>query len=269
MPYFVSILCILLREIVLFLFQTIIRGNSGVQINGSNQQGMFGGISVARSNSLRNSSPPARRKYQPDQNYPPLPEDGQMLKGRPQYPGPPPYNRENRDPRGDPYYDQYNRDNGRNINTYQDKNNQMRDNRFPNDPRYPNDRYDGRGDYIDGGRLQPPRDDYRGSHPNSRDQSFEQDRRSETDSYRRHNESYDSNTLRRDPHDMSPPRHNQMPPQGRSPQHPQMSGYPDDRYTPHQQQYPNANGTLSRQPPPQQQRRVCQTFLKFYIAVNV
>lgn len=236
-------------------------------MNGSNQQGMYGGISVARSNSLRNTSPPSRRKYQPDQNYPPLQEDGQMMKGRgqggsPQYPGPPPYNRENRDPRGDPYFDQYNRQDSRdprNYNMYQDKNNQMRDNRYPGDPRYPNDRYDGRGDYPDNGRLQLPRDDYRGSHPNSRDQSFE-DRRSE-ESYRRHNESYDSNTQRRDPHDMSPPRHNQMPPGGRSPTHPQMGGY-DDRYPPHQQQYPNANGTLPRQQqPPPQQRRVGDNFL--------
>lgn len=238
----------------MFFFQTIIRGNSGVQINGSNQ-GMYGGISVARSNSLRNSSPPARRKYHPDQNYPSVPEDGMMKghgpSGSPQYPGPPPYNRENRDPRGDPYNEQYNRQDPRNYN------NQMRDNRYPNDPRYMNDRYDGRGDYPDNGRLQPPRDDYRGSHPNSRDQSFE-DRRSDTDSYRRHNESYDSNSLRRDPHDMSPGRHNQMPPQGgRSPTHPQMGGYHDDRYPSHQQQYPNANGTLPRQQPIPQQRRVC------------
>jgi len=225
---------------------------------------MYGGISVARSNSLRNSSPPARRKYQPDQNHPPLMEDGQM-KGRPQYPGPPPYNRENRDPRGDPQMDPYNRQDSRNYNSYQDKNNQMRDNRYPNDPRYPNDgRYDGRGDHPDGSRLQPPRDEYRGSHPNSRDQSFEQDRRSDTDSYRRHNESYDSNSIRRDPNGMSPPRHNQMPPQGHSPQHPQMPGYQDDRFPPHQQQYPNANGTLPRQQPPQQQRRVCSSFYRHF-----
>jgi len=228
-------------------FQTIIRGNSGSQVNGSNF-GMQGGISVARSNSLRNSSPPARRRYQPDQNYPPLQEDGQMggmpPRGHPsnQYPqfqgqGPPPYNRENRDPR-DMYPDQYNsRDNRdpRNYNAYPEKNNHMRDNRYPND----------RFDHPDNGRLQPPRDDYRGgSHPNSRDQSFE-DRRSEN-SYRQHNDSYDGNSLRRGD---TQQRHNQMPQGGRSPTHPQMPGNHDNRY-PQQQQYPN--GTLTRQQPPHQ-----------------
>ncbi|XP_052768368.1 serine/threonine-protein kinase PAK 4-like [Mya arenaria] len=218
--------------------KTIIRGNAQGQMNGSSVA-----ISVARSNSLRNTSPPSRRRYQPDQNHPPLQEDGPMGhpgNNHPQYPGPPPYNRENRDPREMHPQDQFskhdNRD-PRNNNMHQDRNNQMRDNR------YPNDRYDQRGDYPDNGRLQPPRDDYRGgSHPNSRDQSFE-DRRSES-SYRPHNDSYDSNTLRRDQHDMSPPRHNQMPPGGRSPNHPQMPGYHDNRY-PQQPQHPN--GTLPRQ----------------------
>ncbi|KAH3844418.1 serine/threonine-protein kinase PAK 4-like isoform X3 [Dreissena polymorpha] len=242
--------------------KTIIRGNSNAQVNGSSM-GMPGGISVARSNSLRNSSPPQRRRYQPDQNYPPLQEDGPIVGmpppprvgqqgGYPQYPGPPPYNRENRDPR-DPYQEQYNKQDNRDPrNMYPpEKNNQMRDNRYPNDPRYPqNDRYDARGEYPD--RLQPPRDDYRGSHPNSRDQSFE-DRRSEH-SYRQHNDSYDGNSLRRDPHDMSPPRNNQIPPGGRSPTNPPMSGYHDNRYPQQQQQQqqPYPNGTLSRQPQLQQ-----------------
>ncbi|XP_060555866.1 serine/threonine-protein kinase PAK 4-like [Ruditapes philippinarum] len=229
--------------------KTIIRGHSTLQLNGGNPNGMFGGISVARSNSLRNTSPPARRKYQPDQNHPPVPEDGQMgnrgLPGNqhPQYPGPPPYNRENRDP-----YQEHNRRDNRDPrnNMYPEKNNQLRDMR---DNHYPNDRYDSRDGYPDA-RLQPPRDDYRGSHPNSRDQSFEQDRRSE-DSFRRLNDSHDSRDMmmRRDPHEMSQPRHNQMPPGGRSPPHQQMQGYPDERFN---QQYPNSNGTLPRQPPQHQ-----------------
>lgn len=227
--------------------KTIIRGNSTVQVNGASHPGTYGGISVARSNSLRNTSPPARRKYQPDQNYPAVPEDGQMgNRGppggqHPQYPGPPPYNRENRDP----YQDQYNRRDNRdprNFNMYPEKNNQPRDMR---ENYYPNDRFDSRDGYD--GRLNPPRDDYRGSHPNSRDQSFEQDRRSD-DSYRRHNDSHDSRDMmmRRDPHEMSQPRHNQMPPGGRSPPHQQTQGYPDERFS---QQYPNPNGTLPRQQP--------------------
>lgn len=238
--------------------KTIIRGNSTVQVNGAAPPGMVGGISVARSNSLRNTSPPARRKYQPDQNYPSVPEDGYMGQNRgpagnshPQYPGPPPYNRENRDP----YQDQFNKVDSRdsrdprNFNMYPEKNQQrdVRDNRDLRDGRYPGERYDARDGYPDT-RLQPSRDDYRGSHPNSRDQSFEHDRRSE-DSFRRHNDSHDSRDMmmRRDPHEMSPGRHNQMPPGGRSPPH-QMSGYPDERFN---QQYPSPNGTLSRQPPQQ------------------
>lgn len=235
------------------LIQTIIRGNSTLQVNGANPQGMFGGISVARSNSLRNTSPPSRRKYQPDQNYPPVPEDGHMGQmgnrappgtQHPQYPGPPPYNRENRDPYQEQHNRQHDNRDPRNSNMLPDKHNQQRDIR---DNRYPNDRFDARDGHPDG-RLQPPRDDIRGSHPNSRDQSFEQDRRSD-DSFRRHNDSYDSRDMvRRDPHDMSPPRHSNVPPGGRSPSHQPMQAYPDERYN---QQYPSANGTLPRQQPHQ------------------
>ncbi|KAL4238291.1 Serine/threonine-protein kinase PAK 7 [Mactra antiquata] len=230
--------------------KTIIRGNSTTQINGSNPPGMLGGISVARSNSLRNTSPPSRRKYT-GQNYPAVPEDGQMGQmgnrgppggNHPQYPGPPPYNRENRDP----YQDQFNRHDPRDPRNYNNQQQQPRDMRA-GDNRFPNDKYDSRDGYSDP-RLQTPRDDYRGSHPNSRDQSFEQDRRSD-DSFRKHNDTHDSRDMmmRRDPHDMSPNRHNQMPPGGRSPPH-QMSGYQDDRFN---QQYPNSNGTLPRQQPHQ------------------
>ena len=214
------------------------------------------GITVARSNSLRNTSPPqVRRKYYPDENYPAVPENEQMdqMHGRgppgphPQYHGPPPYSRENRDqqdgynkqdPRQDPRHDprQDPRQDPRTFNMYQD-NRENRENRYPNDPRYPGDRRGDPRDQYDS-RLQPPRDD-RGSYPNSRDQSFELDRRSDG-SYRRHNESYERDSPRgRDMHNMSPPRHNQMPPGGRSPTHPQQ--YEDMRYN----QYPN--GTLPRQ----------------------
>ena len=202
------------------------------------------GITVARSNSLRNTSPPqVRKKYYPDENYPAVPENEQVdqMHGRgppgphPQYHGPPPYSRENRDQQ-DGYNRQDSRHDPRTFNMYQD-NRENRENRYPNDPRYPGEKRDPR-DYHDS-RLQPPRDD-RGSYPNSRDQSFELDRRSDG-SYRRHNESYERDSPRgRDMHNMSPPRHNQMPPGGRSPTHPQQ--YEDMRYN----QYPNGN-TLQRQ----------------------
>lgn len=199
------------------------------------------GITVARSNSLRNTSPPqVRRKYYPDENYPAVPENGQMgqMPGRgppgPQYHGPPPYSRESRDQQ-DHYNRQDIRHDPRSFNMYQD-NRENRENRYPNDSRHPIDRRDPR-DYPDS-RLQPPRDE-RGSYPNSRDQSFEE--RHSDGSYRRHNESYERDSPRgRDFHNMSPPRHNQMPPGGRSPTHPQQ--YEDMRYN----QYPNGN-TLQRQ----------------------
>lgn len=226
--------------------KTIIRGPSTQQLNGTVGNDVRG-ITVARSNSLRNTSPPSlRRKYYPDGSYPSVPENEQMGQmsnrgppgSHPQYHGPPPYSRENRD-QPDPYNKQDNRHDPRTFNMYQD-NRENRENRYHNDPRYSNERRDPR-DYPDS-RLQPSREDYRGSHPNSRDQSFEQDRRSE-DSFRRHNESYERQSPRgRDIHNMSPPRHNQMPPGGRSPTHPQQ--YEDMRYQ--QNQYPNG-GTLPRQ----------------------
>ena len=210
---------------------------------------------MARSNSLRNTSPPAvRRKYYPDGNYPAVPENEQMgqMPGRgqqgahPKYHGPPPYSRENRD-HPDPQHRQDNRNDPRMFNMYQD-NRENRENRYPNDPRYPPERRDPRD--LPDSRLQPPRDDYRGSYPNSRDQSFEQDQRSEG-SYRRHNNSYDNrdSPRAREMNNMSPPRHNQMPPGGRSPTHPQQ--YEDMRYQQQQQQYPN-DGTLQRQNQQQQ-----------------
>ena len=223
--------------------QTIIRGTSTQQLNGTVPNDVRG-ITVARSNSLRNTSPPTlRRKHYPDGNYPAVPENEQMgqMPGRgpqgphPQYHGPPPYSRDNRD-YPDQQHRQDNRYDPRTFNMYQD-NRENRENRYPNDPRYPNERRDPR-DYPDS-RLQPPRDDYRGSYPNSRDQSFE-DQRSDG-SFRRHNNSYDNrdSPRGRDLNNMSPPRHNQIPPGGRSPQQ-----YEDMRYQQHQ--YPN-DSTLQRQ----------------------
>ena len=247
--------------------------------------GVGGGISVARSNSLRNTSPPARRKYQPDGSHPSVPEDGHMgqIPNRgttpglhPQYHGPPPYSKDpgpDHSMRQDPYNRQDSRD-SRNHSMYADRNNRdPRDNRYPNENRHPGvnryahdsslEMYDS-SDYPNSNRLQPPRDDYQGSHPNSREQSFEYDRRSD-DFNRRKNDSFDS--YRRDHHDMSPPRNNQIPSGGRSPQHPSRnSGYPDE---PRFQQYPNSNGTIPRQPQDMQGFNTLQKTPQMYDRVSI
>ncbi|XP_061171952.1 uncharacterized protein LOC133181476 [Saccostrea echinata] len=177
--------------------KTVIRGSSA-QLNG-----YHGGISVARSNSLRQSSPPQqRRRYVPDSMYP-VPEaqhdrspnqdripPGYPTNGRgdpnfDQYPGdyrqdprypPPDHRRDNRDPRG-----------------YRDPRDYQRDPReYQRDPRdYPNRGPPPQG-YRDGHIMEHDRrsEDYRG--PND---SF--DRRGNDSFDRRGNDSFD----RRGPND--------------------------------------------------------------------
>ena len=226
-------------------FQTIIRGHSQQQLNGFPND--VRGITVARSNSLRQGSPlPQRQRYVPDNNYPSLPENDMVANQhgqRPHY-GHNDYNGPNNGTlnRQDPRYDQ----------------------RFPP----PNDRGDTRGDprsrdYQDSFNKDPREMDHRGLPPqNYRDGTL--DRRSD-DSYghrqndsferrhndsfdsRRHNDSFDSRRQHNDSTDRPPQnmpypnaKYNHMPPNssGNSPSapHPQ---HPDDIR--HNQMYNNGS----------------------------
>lgn len=161
--------------------QTIIRGQSTTQINGYAPD--LKTITVARSNSLRQHSPPAQNhRYQPDPNYPSFPEDEyppnrQMDDGRRQQP--PPYTRDTNE--------QYRGDHNRSD---------PRDHHHPPDPR--NHR-----DYQDGRSPGPP---YRDNHNSKalayKDSTLERSRnRDEHD--RRHNDTLD-NRKNVDPHERQP-----------------------------------------------------------------
>ncbi|XP_056022142.1 uncharacterized protein LOC125649787 [Ostrea edulis] len=153
--------------------KTIIRGNSA-QLNG-----YHGGISVARSNSLRQGSPLQQRKrYVPDSMYP-VPEN-QHDRSPNQDRIPPGYPTNGR---GDPNFDQYPGD-YRQDPRYP---NNRRDNRDPRDPRghrdprdYQRDPRDYQRDYHNRG---PPPQGYRDGH------MMDHERRPED--YRGHNDSFD------------------------------------------------------------------------------
>nr|XP_011447624.2 serine/threonine-protein kinase PAK mbt-like isoform X2 [Crassostrea gigas]XP_019928569.2 serine/threonine-protein kinase PAK mbt-like isoform X2 [Crassostrea gigas] len=191
--------------------KTIIRGSSS-QLNG-----YHGGISVARSNSLRQSSPPQRRKYVPDSMYP-VPE-GQHDRSPNQDRIPPGYPTNGR---GDPNFDQYPGE-YRQDPRYPppDHRRDPRDPRGQRDPRdyqrdprdYQRDPRDHRGPpppgYREGHMMahDPRSEDFRGNDSFDRrgNDSFDRrgndsfDRRGPNDSFDRrgHNDSFD----RRQPND--------------------------------------------------------------------
>ena len=263
------------------LLQTIIRGSSS-QLNGyAPQEGR--GISVARSNSLRQSSPPQRRRYVPDPAYPAFPEDHMPHDRSPHQDRPPPgYSPHPRDPNYDPYsrdyrpdprYPQDRRD-PRDQRDMRDPRDFQRDPRDMRDPRdYPNrgppgpmpgqnyrdgpydhdqrshnDSFDRRGPNDSFDRRQGPNDSYDRRGPND-----SLDRRGHNDSFDRRNpnDSFDRDPYRQREMDMGHhPPHNakygqNAPPGGRSPPR-----HPDDfRHN----QIANGNmmnqGTLPRQHP--------------------
>ncbi|XP_021378465.1 serine/threonine-protein kinase PAK mbt-like isoform X1 [Mizuhopecten yessoensis] len=184
--------------------KTIIRGHSTQQLNGFAPSDSK--ISVARSNSLRQSSPPPQRqRYVPDNMYPPVPENEMPPQRgmqnpygqRPGY-GQSQYRQDGGTlNRQDPQYDRRHPQDKEPRREYRDP--WDRDPRDGN-PRDPRDMHDQRN-------MRDPRDippEYRGGPPpgnNYRpDGTMERDRRSE-DSYdrrqndsfeRKHNESFDS-----------------------------------------------------------------------------
>ncbi|XP_033735568.1 serine/threonine-protein kinase PAK mbt-like isoform X2 [Pecten maximus] len=264
--------------------KTIIRGHSTQQLNGFAPSDTK--ISVARSNSLRQGSPPPQRqRYVPDNMYPAVPENEMppqrgMQNPYGQRPGynQPQYRQDGGTlNRQDPQYD-------RRYPQDKDPRREYRDpwDRDPRDgnPRDPRDMHDPRN-------MRDPRDyppEYRGGPPpgnNYRpDGTLERDRRSE-DSYdrrqnesfeRRHNDSFDSrrnndsferrhnDSFDRDGHRDRPPqnmphpnaKYNQMPANGgHSP-----SAYPQDDYRHNQLSNGNSmhpQGGPQRHHPSQQQ----------------